>query len=170
MGGKLLKKFTYAMTRGSLQDGAGANAIWNITNVSRPDRPFLYTTVAWATAMSQNKDVIAAIKAQGSESPYYVDVNGDGTVADEEIAEAVLALLSPKTNQFDNAYHNFEPEMTADEFYSFMVWHRGLAVPRARNLNDKSVQKGKELFTQWVAPTAISLPGPRAMTITGRRP
>ena len=39
--GKLLKKFTYAMTRGSLQDGAGANAIWNITNVSRPDRPFL---------------------------------------------------------------------------------------------------------------------------------
>ena len=148
MGGKLLKKFTYAMTRGTLQDGAGANAIWNITNVSRPDRPFLYTTVAWATAMSQNKDVIAAIKAQGSESPYYVDVNGDGTVADEEIAEAVLALLSPKTNQFDNAYHNFEPEMTADEFYSFMVWHRGLAVPRARNLNDKSVQKGKELFTQ----------------------
>ena len=33
-----LKKFTYAMTRGSLQDGAGANAIWNITNVSRSQR------------------------------------------------------------------------------------------------------------------------------------
>ena len=31
-GGKgIVKKFTYAMTRGSLQDGAGANAIWNIT-------------------------------------------------------------------------------------------------------------------------------------------
>lgn len=148
MGGKLLKKFTYAMTRGTLQDGAGANAIWNITNVSRPDRPYLYTTVAWATAMSQNKDVIAAIKAQGQESPYYVDVNKDGTVTDEEISEAVLALLSPKTNQFDNPYHNFEPEMTADEFYSFMVWHRGLAIPRARNLNDEAVQKGKELFTQ----------------------
>jgi CxxC motif-containing protein (DUF1111 family) len=29
-----------------------------------------------------------------------------------------------------------------------MVWHRGLAIPRARNLNDESVQKGKELFTQ----------------------
>ena len=38
--------------------------------------------------------------------------------------------------------------MSADEFYSFMVWHRGLAVPRARNLNDESVQKGKKLFNE----------------------
>jgi len=146
MDGKLLKKFTYAMTRGTLQDGAGANAIWNITNVSRPDRPFLYTTVAWATAMSRNPEVIAAIRAEGAQSPYYVDVDKDGEVTDAEIAEAVLALLSPSTNQFDNPYHNFEPEMTADEFYDFMVWHRGLAVPRARNLHDSQVQKGKELF------------------------
>lgn len=146
MDGKLLKKFTYAMTRGTLQDGAGANAIWNITNVTRPDRPFLYTTLAWAKAMSENKSVIAAIKAEGASSPYYVDVDKNGTVTDAEISEAVLALLSPKTNQFDNAYHNFEPEMTADEFYDFMVWHRGLAIPRARNLNDPAVQKGKRLF------------------------
>ncbi len=141
MDGKLVKKFTYAMTRGSLQDGAGANAIWNITNVSRPDRPFLYTTNAWAKAMSENADVIASIKADPS-SPYYAD----GT--DEGIAKAVYELLRPGTNQFDNAYHNFEPEMSADEFYQFMVWHRGLAIPRARNLNDKTVQRGKELFAE----------------------
>ena len=147
-GGKALKRFTYAMTRATLQDGAGANAIWNITNVTRPDRPFLYTTVAWATAMSKNPQVIAAIKAEGSRSPYYVDVDKDGTVTDAEIAEAVLALLSPGTNQFDNAYHNFEPEMTPDEFYDFMVWHRGLAVPRARNLQDERVQRGKRLFSE----------------------
>ena len=146
--GKLLKKFTYAMTRGTLQDGAGANAIWNITNVSRPDRPFLYTTAAWATAMSKNEDVIAAIKAAGEKSPYYCDVDGDGTVTDAEISEAVLALLSPSTNQFDNDYHNFEPEMSADEFYDFMVWHRGLAIPRARNLQDPDVQRGKKLFIE----------------------
>ena len=146
--GKLLKKFTYAMTRGTLQDGAGANAIWNITNVSRPDRPFLYTTAAWATAMSKNEDVIAAIKAAGEKSPYYCDVDGDGTVTDAEISEAVLALLSPSTNQFDNDYHNFEPEMSADEFYAFMVWHRGLAIPRARNLQDPDVQRGKKLFIE----------------------
>lgn len=38
--------------------------------------------------------------------------------------------------------------MSADKFYEFMVWHRGLAIPRARNLNDARVQRGKELFTQ----------------------
>ena len=148
MDGKLLKKFTYAMTRGTLQDGAGANAIWNITNVSRPDRPFLYTTAAWAKAMSENESVIAKIKAEGNASEYYIDIDGNGTVTDAEISEAVYALLSPGTNQFDNAYRNAEPEMSADEFYSFMVWHRGLAIPRARNLQDESVQKGKDLFNK----------------------
>ncbi len=29
-----------------------------------------------------------------------------------------------------------------------MIWHRGLAVPAARNLDDPTVQKGKELFAQ----------------------
>ncbi len=145
---KPVKRFTYAMTRGTLQDGAGANAIWNITNVSRPDRPFLYTTVAWAKKMSETPSVIAAIKAEGASSPYYVDVDKDGNVTDAEIAEAVLALLSPSTNQFDNPYHNFEPEMTADQFYDFMVWHRGLSIPRARNLQDEKVQKGKKIFNQ----------------------
>ena len=145
---KPVKRFTYAMTRGTLQDGAGANAIWNITNVSRPDRPFLYTTVAWAKKMSETPSVIAAIRAEGDASPYYVDVDKDGTVTDAEIAEAVLALLSPTTNQFDNPYHNFQAEMTADQFYDFMVWHRGLSIPRARNLNDEKVQQGKTIFNR----------------------
>ncbi len=72
----------------------------------------------------------------------------DGTVTDAEISEAVPALLSPSTNQFDNPYHNFEPEMAADDFYDFMVWHRGLSIPRARNLHEKDVQRGKELFNK----------------------
>ena len=138
---KLVKRFTYALTRASLQDGPGANAIWNITNVSRPDRPFLYTTDAWAQNMSDDPEVIAAIKADPT-SPYYAD----GTEAG--IKEAVRNLLSPKTNQFDNPWHNFKPEMTADQFHAFMVWHRGLAVPRARNLQDPDVQRGKQLFQE----------------------
>ena len=129
------------MTRASIQDGAGANAMWNIPNVSRSDRHYLYTTSAWATAMSENKDVIAKIKADPT-SPYY----NDGT--DEGIAAAVKTLLDPKTDQFDNAYHNFSPEMSDANFWQYMVWHRGLAVPRARNLNDATVQRGKKLFTQ----------------------
>ena len=140
-GTKLLKRFTYAMTRASLQDGAGANAIWNITNVTRSDRPKLYTTAAWAKAMSENAQVIAAIKADPT-SPYYAD----GT--DEGIKDAVLHLLDPSTNQFDNSWHNFAPEMSDDQYYNFMVWHRGLSIPRARNLNREDVQKGKEVFNR----------------------
>ncbi len=138
---KFVKRFTYALTRGTLQDGPGANAIWNITNVSRPDRPYLYTTSAWAKAMSENPTVIAKIKADSS-SPYYADGTEKG------IADAVRNLLDPKTNQFDNQWHNFTPDQTADQFYNFMVWHRGLAIPRARNLNDKDVQRGKQLFNE----------------------
>ena len=136
-----LKRFTYAMTRGSLQDGAGSNAIWNITNVSRSDRNWLYTTSAWAQAMSEDPDVIASIKADPS-SPYYAD----GSEA--KIADAVRNLLNPSTNQFDNQWHKFAPEMNDKQYYQFMVWHRGLAVPAARNLNSSDVQRGKELFSQ----------------------
>ena len=140
-GTKKLKRFTYAMTRASLQDGAGANAIWNITNVSRGDRPYLYTTKAWAQAMSQNEGVIAAIQADPS-SPYYADGTKEG------IAAAVRGLLDPSTNQFDNAWHNFTPEMGDDQYYNFLVWHRGLSIPRARDLNREEVQRGKRLFTE----------------------
>ena len=136
-----IKRYTYALTRASLQDGAGANAMWNIPNVSRPDRPKLYTTQAWADAMSMNADVISAIKRDPT-SPYYAD----GT--DEGIADAVKNLLSPNTNQFDNQWHNFTPDMSTDNFYAFMVWHRGLSIPRARNLNDPDVQRGKKLFME----------------------
>lgn len=137
----MIKRYTYALTRASLQDGAGANAMWNIPNVSRPDRPKLYTTQAWADAMSMNADVISAIKRDPT-SPYYAD----GT--DEGIADAVKNLLSPNTNQFDNKWHNFTPDMSTDNFYAFMVWHRGLSIPRARNLNDPDVQRGKKLFME----------------------
>ena len=140
-GTRKLKRFTYAMTRASLQDGAGANAIWNITNVSRGDRPYLYTTKAWAQAMSQNESVIAAIQADPS-SPYYADGTKEG------IAAAVRGLLDPSTNQFDNEWHNFTPEMGDDQYYNFLVWHRGLSIPRARDLNREEVQRGKRLFTE----------------------
>ncbi len=140
-GQMMVKKFTYAMTRASLQDGAGANAMWNITNVTRSDRPKLYTTTAWATAMSKNTQVINSIKAD-PRSPYYADGTTEG------IANAVKTLLDPKTNQFDNNIHNFTPEMADNTFWQYQVWHRGLAVPRARNLNDPIVQRGKQVFNE----------------------
>ena len=140
-GTRAIKRFTYALTRASLQDGAGANAIWNITNVTRSDRRKLYTTQAWALAMSENDNVLQEIPKDPS-SPYYANGTREG------VAEAVKALLSPATDQSDNPFHNFEDEMKDRDFYDFMVWHRGLAVPRARNLQSPEVQRGKELFGQ----------------------
>ena len=151
-----VKRFTYAMTRGSLQDGPGANAIWNITNVTRSDRHFLYSTPAWAQAMSEDPEVISYIKEHGSEGtsllyPFYAD----GT--DEGISKRVYDILSTtsiaKKETFDNylfmcAPYNGKEEMTDKQYYQFMVWHRGLAVPAARDLNDADVKRGKQLFTQ----------------------
>ena len=139
-GKKMVKRFTYALTRATLQDGPGANAIWNITNVTRPDRPKLYTTNAWAKAMAEDNEVIEKIKKDPT-SPFWADT-------DDKISEKVEGLLQPGTNQFDNEWHSFEPEMSADHFYEFMVWHRGLAIPRARNLNDARVQRGKKVFNE----------------------
>lgn len=140
-GQKRIKKFTYAMTRASLQDGAGANAIWNITNVTRSDRPKLYTTTAWADKMAETPSVIEAIKNDPL-SPYFAN----GT--DEGIADAVRNLLSPATNQFDNPWHCFAAEMSDYNYYAFLVWHRGLSIPRARNLHDAEVQQGKKIFNE----------------------
>ena len=151
-----LKRFTYAMTRGTLQDGAGANAIWNITNVTRSDRHWLYSTPAWAKAQSEDAEVIDYIKQHGASPwsilhPYYADGTEEGIAA--RVNEILSCSSIAKKETFDNylfngAPYNGKEEMTDKQYYQFMVWHRGLAVPAARNLDDALVQRGKELFTQ----------------------
>jgi CxxC motif-containing protein (DUF1111 family) len=155
-GTKRIKKFTYAMTRATLLDGPGANAIWNITNVSRSDRHYLYTTAAWAKAMSEDDEVISAIQKTGASEqsllhPYY----GDGSK--DSIKTLVNKLLSLSANNkathdtykkyfVDMAPWNGEEEMKDEDYYAFAVWHKGLAVPQARNLQSAEVQRGKKLF------------------------
>ena len=151
-----VKKFTYAMTRGSLQDGAGANAIWNITNVTRSDRHWLYSTTAWAKAQSEDSEVIDYIKRHGSSvssilHPYYADGTNEG------ISERVYEVLNTPSVAYKSTFEKYllnddyyggQEEMSDKQYYQFMVWHRGLAVPAARNLDDKQVQRGKVLFTE----------------------
>ena len=151
-----LKRFTYAMTRGTLQDGAGANAIWNITNVTRSDRHWLYSTTAWAKAQSEDPEVISYIKEHGSDAssilhPYYADGTDDGIK--ERVNEILSCTSVAKKETFEKYLLNGEPyngeeEMNDKQYYQFMVWHRGLAVPAARNLDDMDVQRGKTLFSQ----------------------
>ncbi|MDR1632621.1 MAG: hypothetical protein LBR97_07055 [Dysgonamonadaceae bacterium] len=109
-------RYTYGLTRGTLQNGPGANAIWNITNVTRSDRRYHYITTAYATAMSQNTNIQETLGKTGQE--IYDD------------------LMSK----------NLPVEMSDKDYIDFMVWHRGLAVPAARNLDDPVVKKGKEKF------------------------
>ena len=151
-----LKRFTYAMTRGTLQDGAGANAIWNITNVTRSDRHWLYTTSAWAKAQSEDNEVIDYIKQHGQSEanilhPYYADGSNEG------ISNRIYEILNTPSVAYKSTFeqyllngapYNGKEEMSNKQYYQFMVWHRGLAVPAARNLNRAEVKRGKTLFMQ----------------------
>ena len=155
-GEKRIKKFTYAMTRASLQDGAGANAIWNITNVTRSDRHYLYSTPAWAKAMSEDAEVISYIQTNGNDQnsllyPYYADGTKEGI--SERINQILSCNNASKSATFEKyllngAPYNGEEEMSDRDYYDFMVWHRGLAVPAARNLDDATVKRGKTVFSQ----------------------
>ena len=151
-----VKRFTYAMTRGSLQDGPGANAIWNITNVTRSDRHWLYSTAAWAKAQSEDAEVVDYIQQNGSSPtsllyPYYADGTKEGIAA--RVNEVLSTTSIAKKSVFDQYLYNGAPynstdEMSDGDYYDFMIWHRGLAVPAARNLDDATVQQGKKLFRQ----------------------
>ena len=55
-GKKYPLRYTYALTRGPLQDAAGANAFWNITNATRSDRRYHYKDGGGYYAIAASKD------------------------------------------------------------------------------------------------------------------
>ena len=120
-------RFTYALSRGPLQDAAGTNAIWNITNVTRSDRRYHYMTATYARTASQDPDV------QAKFYDYFPEWKRDNSTVEEDIYNYLMSQELPV-------------EMSDDEYVDFYVWHRGLAVPAARNLDDPVVQQGKQLF------------------------
>ena len=128
-------RFTYALSRGALQDGPGANAIWNITNVTRSDRRYHYMTTAYASTASKDPDVQEGFyHFIETYFPDYADKWNTGDV-EKDIYDFLMSQELPV-------------EMTDEEYTDLMIWHRGLAVPAARNLSDPQVQRGRELFRQ----------------------
>ncbi|MBR1644475.1 MAG: hypothetical protein IJ684_03810 [Bacteroidales bacterium] len=119
-------RFTYALSRGPLQDAAGANAIWNITNVIRPTKRSHYMTATYARVASQDPDV------QADFYRYFPEWEKSGDV-ETDIYNYLMCDTLPI-------------EMSAEDYSNFMVWHRGVAVPAARNMQDSVVQRGKKLF------------------------
>lgn len=133
-----VRRFTYALSRGPLQDAAGANAIWNITNVTRSDRRYHYLDAAGTYAKYSAKD--PEVQAGFEKYIQRIDPNHKHpTYWEGSLEERILAYLNDK---------NLDPEMTDDEYTDLMVWHRGLAVPAVRDIDDPEVLRGKDLFTE----------------------
>lgn len=138
-GTKYVKRYTYALSRGPLQDGPGANAIWNITNVTRSDRTFHYLDLngkIYATYASRDKEVQAGFP------DYIARIDPDKQHPEwwtDDMESNIFNYLTSKT---------LAPEMDDEDYVDLMVWHRGLAVPAARNAGDEEVARGKELFSE----------------------
>ena len=132
------RRYTYALSRGPLQDAAGANAIWNITNVTRSDRRYHYMDAAgtWAQYSAKDPDVQAGF------DEYLAKVDPDrqhGSWWEGDMETRILNYLNAK---------DLPVEMTDDEYTDLMVWHRGLAVPAVRDVNDPMVIRGKQKFEE----------------------
>ncbi|MDR1738518.1 MAG: hypothetical protein LBR66_06880 [Candidatus Symbiothrix sp.] len=132
--GKHPGRFTYLCTRATLDNGPGANALWNITNVTRPDRTYHYITDEYAKVMSQDAAVQQALG---------------------QTEEEIYTYLMSKS---------LKPEMTQEDYNDFMVWHRAVAVPAARNLDDPNVQHGKTLFMDSLGCAACHRPSWKTRT------
>ncbi len=137
-GTPFVRRFTYALSRGPLQDAAGANAIWNITNVTRSDRRYHYLDGAGTYALYSSKDpevqagfesYISRIDPERKHTSYWQG----------SMEERIMAYLTDK---------NLDVEMSDDEYTDLMVWHRGLAVPAVRDVDDPDVIRGRELFNE----------------------
>ena len=133
-----IRRYTYAMSRGPLQDAAGANAFWNITNVTRSDRRFHYLDGAGTYAVYSSKDP----QVQAGFETYITDLDPNHEYREfweGSIEERIYNYLTSK---------NLPVEVSDEEFTDLMVWHRGLAVPAVRNIQDPDVAKGKEIFEE----------------------
>ena len=134
-----VRRYTYAMTRGPILDAAGANAIWNITNVTRSDRRYHYLDLAgiyYAQTSSKDPDVQAGF------TEYINRIDPTKKHPEWHTGDLEKDIYTYLTSK------QLEPEMSDKDYHAFMVWHRGLGVPAARNLDDADVQQGKKLFTE----------------------
>ncbi len=155
-GKKRKARYTYALTRSALQNGAGSNAFWNITNVTREsaNNPLYrtnYMTAFYAEQASNDPEVLAALS-----DTYYKFLVGAN---EEETKNKVYNYLRWNSDHGDEKYmamgdvdpatqDAYVDEVSSEDYVDLMVWHRGLAVPAARNIDSEEFKRGMELFTE----------------------
>lgn len=134
-----VRRYTYAMSRGPILDAAGANAIWNITNVTRPDRRYHYLSLdgtIYAKSSMEDPDVQAGFPAYIKQ----IDPNNaHPTWHTADVKQNIYNYLMAK---------DLDPEMSSSQYKNFMIWHRGLAVPAARNTTTARFKQGMKLFKE----------------------
>ena len=138
-GTKYVRRYTYALSRGPILDAAGANAIWNITNVTRSDRRYHYLDLAgkyYATKSSQDAEVQAGF------TEYINTVDPEKAHPEWHTGNLQQDIYTYLTSK------SLDAEMTDAQYKNLMIWHRGLAVPAARNTTTSDFKEGKHLFTQ----------------------
>ena len=138
-GTQYVRRYTYALSRGPLLDGPGANAIWNITNVTRPDRRYHYLSLdskIYAQTSMEDPDVQAGF-------PEYINsIDPNKTHPSWHTEDVKQNIYNYLTAQ------DLDVEMTAAQYKNFMIWHRGLAVPAARNTTTDRFKHGYKLFNE----------------------
>lgn len=133
-----VRRFTYALSRGPLQDAAGANAIWNITNVTRSDRRYHYLDAAGTYAEYSSRDP----EVQAGFESYLASVDPQHEHQawwEGPMESRIKAYLTAR---------DLPVEMTDADYTDLMVWHRGLAVPAVRDIDNPDVVRGKEIFEE----------------------
>ena len=107
--------------------------------MTRPDRRYHYLDLAgtyYATQSSKDPEVQAGF------ADYINKV--DPTKSHPEwhtgdLEKDIYAYLTSKS---------LDAEMTQAQYKNLMIWHRGLAVPAARNTTTEDFKEGKKLFSQ----------------------
>lgn len=159
-------RYTYGLTRGTLQYGAGSNAIWNITNVTKKggmpgglseEHRSNYMTHFYAYEASQDEEVLTTI---ASADCYYnfLYVDGDMDATKQQVYNYLrFNIISSTAYGSTDSYATLTAEdiatqkgveLSTEDYVDFMVWHRGLAVPAARNTDTEEFRRGMELFSQ----------------------
>lgn len=121
----IVYKFDYALDRASVMSDA---SFWEVQNVTRDDfRKHYIPTEYWQFAAADPQ-------VTSKFYDYYPEWNLTGDPAKDIIT-------------FGNA-DNLPVEMKESDYINYMVWHRGVGIPAARNTTTDDFKEGKRLFAQ----------------------
>ncbi len=123
--GGIVYKFDYALDRASVMSDA---SFWEVQNVTRDDFRSHYIPKEYWEFAAADPEVTSKFYE------YYPEWNKTGDPAKDIIT-------------FGNAT-DLPVEMSESDYINYMVWHRGVGIPAARNTTTTDFKEGKKLFNE----------------------